>query len=515
MARLAEPNFTGGVSDDLTTLATLFREEVQVAAGRSEPFFDAFSLGVNDGISMMVTRPWLPRSGQDEVRVGEFTLEGLGVAHEMIEVKYWSLDAAGIGNFPMGKLAELDRELAALYEEAGTPDGLGSVDSGIHLRFEGDASRPRWSLFIQNETLRKLNCAVEGDIATYELFSDQGPAGASPQVVFLGNVSPLCPLGVVVPRGVLQLRAQCLDADVIIFPRRGMAVQASSPADLWERYCTVMDRLEEDVRVRLRKLPWAFQGTGEMLSESLIEPARNAVCGCVGSAGTVRFWESSREGVLRKVLCSSELLERIKDGFPDHRTAVLGGMVPLLVSLDAGESAKGIEQHVREAWEGFVTRYSTETPLRFDEESFLPAVVVLSGLGILTTVDDAAEAQAAYSALAEVLTVVEGARAYGGLGPLPYEEAVGLANCPLRRPSAVEAVGGGMAPLASSEPEEKEDAGDKDAEGNQDTGGNQDTDGKATVKVLLKATLGKDDADDSKSGNDSDAGDTSIRLTPP
>ena len=138
MARQGQPEFSGGVNDDLATLAELFRSEVQIAAGRSEPFFDGFSVGVSDGISMLVTLPWIPRSGQDGIAVGEFTLDGLAVAQELLEVKYWSLDAAGIGNFPPQKLAELDRELVALYDQACSPSGAGSVDVGVHLRFEGD-----------------------------------------------------------------------------------------------------------------------------------------------------------------------------------------------------------------------------------------------------------------------------------------------------------------------------------------------------------------------------------------
>jgi hypothetical protein len=452
MAADLEPTFTGALRADITLLARLLRREVMVSVSRPERFFDDFSIGVNDGTSLLATGPW-PALADQAVRVCGYRLQGLADALEIFEGRYWALKSAVRTATGPTAIAELDREVLQLFYEAGADEPLPTLNTGAHVRVAGKADRPVWSLFLQNTVLRRLLGAsdVAAGVGLFE-----GPRGQNlPHVVFMSPPNPLAPDGVTVARAVQQLRVQCLDPDVILLARRGMAIKAASAADLWRIYSTVCGRIDQETHTRLRKLPWLFQAPGALLDDSLSESAVQVLRECLGADLDIRFWPSSREGVLRKAMGSPDLLATVAAGFPDHRTACLGGMAPLYVALAPADTAPKIAQRIQQAWEQYRKQYSEATPVRGAGAVHRPAVILLSGLGVVTAVSHPDEARPAFAALIETLVAAEGARAFGGMKPVPVDEAVALLCSSLRYPIPGD--------LPSAEPVEPESPPDANA----------------------------------------------------
>ncbi len=403
-----------------------------LSVSRPERFLDDFSIGVNNGISVLATGPW-PALAEPTVQVCEYRLQGLGEALEAFEGRYWALASAATGRAAdPAAIAQLDREVLQLFYEAGAEEPMPTLNTGAHVRVSGKPDRPAWSLFLQNTALRRLLSSADAAVGA-DLF--EGPRGQNlPHVVFMSPPNPFAPDGVMVARAVQQLRVQCLDPDVILLARRGMAIKAASAADLWRLYSTVTGRIGQETHTRLRKLPWLFQAPGALLEDSLAEPAAQAVRECLGADLDVRFWPSSREGVLRKAMGSPELLTTVAAGFPDQRTACLGGLAPLYVALAATDAAPKIAQRLQQAWELYRKQYSETTPVRGPDAVHRPAVILLGGLGLVTAVSHPDEARPAFAALIEALVAAEGARAFGGMRPVPGEEGLAALSSALRYP---------------------------------------------------------------------------------
>jgi hypothetical protein len=441
MERNDQPQFTGNARDDLVSLARCLRAEGFVVAAESpEPLTEDFSVGVNDGESMLVSCRAAVEGEGDQVSVAEIAVSGLAQAGEALERQYWGLAAGPFGAETARTLEDLDRQLLQLYWEAAGGDGNVSFDVGVHTAFEGTPSRARWSLFVQNEVLRKLVCAAESDVGCAALFLPASVDEDVPRIVGMSSFNPFLPVGLCVPRAVQQLRAQCLDPDGIVMARRGLALRADSPAELWQRYRTIVTRIEEDVHARLRHLPWIFQNTGDLLDDDLVAPAAQALADTLGDHLHIRLWESSRAGILRKVACADGVLDVLARGFPDFSTAAFGGIVPLVVRLDSRSSAKQVAQRVSDAWEDYRQRHSEKAPLRFDGVDHRPGVIIVAGLGVWTAGPDEPAAHRAYVALSETVSVLEGARAFGGMRPLPYDEALCVAAAPGRYPRTARVV---------------------------------------------------------------------------
>jgi hypothetical protein len=432
MAADLEPVFTGAASADIALLARLLRREVMVSVSRPERFFDDFSIGVNDGNSMLATGSW-PALADHAVQVCRYRLQGLGDALDTFEGRYWALKSAARPAADPAAVAELDREVLQLFYEAGVDEPVPTLNTGAHVRVTGKPDQPAWSLFLQNTALRRLLGSADA-AAGADLF--EGPRGQNlPHVVFMSPPNPFAPDGVTAARAVQQLRVQCLTPDVILLARRGMAIKATSAADLWRIYSTVTSRIDQEIHTRLRKLPWLFKTPGALLDESLTEPATSAVRECLGTDLEVRFWPSSREGVLRKAMGSPDLLAIVAAGFPDHRTASLGGQAPLYVALAAADTAPKIAQRLQQSWEQYRTQYSETTPIRGPGAVHRPAVILLGGLGVITAVSHPDEARPAFASLIEALVAAEGARAFGGMRPVPADEALAVLSSPLRYPA--------------------------------------------------------------------------------
>ena len=432
MAAEREPAFTGTLTDDLALLARLVRDDLMSSAGRLVPFLDDFSIGFNNGTSLLATAAWPGLANDAAAGHSEYRVEGLAAELDAIEERYWALRQAP-GKVPdPDALAVLDQEVIQILSEASTGAEVPSMMAGTHVRFAGDKAHPVWSLFVQNTPLRRLLGSAAAKSA-WDIFPG-GRGKEVPHVVFMSPPNPLAPLAVTVPQTVKQLRLQCLDPDVILLARRGMAIKASAAADLWRLYRAVSGRIDEETHARLRKLPWLFQSIGKLLGDEFTEPAVQALRECLGQDLQVRFWPSSREGVLRKALGSAELLSLLAAGFPDHRTASLGGAVPLLVALSDVTSTSQVAPRVQQAWDAYRQQYSETTPLRGVGVVHRPSVVLLGGIGVATAVSHADGERPAFAALIETLVAAEGARAFGGMRPLPYEEAFALLNAPLRFP---------------------------------------------------------------------------------
>jgi rhamnose utilization protein RhaD (predicted bifunctional aldolase and dehydrogenase) len=263
--------------------------------------------------------------------------------------------------------------------------------------------------------------------------------------------NPYAPIGVTVPRAVQQLRAQCLDPDVILMARRGMTIKAVSPQDLWRIYTVVTRRIDQEIHSRLRKLPWLFQSIGTLFGEEFIEPAVRSLRECLGADLHVQFWPSSREGILRKAMGSEDLLRMVAAGYPDHHTASLGGAVPLYVPLAAVDSPAKVAESIRQAWDAYRVQYSQTTPLRGKGTVHRPAVILLGGLGAATATAHADEARPVFAALIETMVAAEGARAFGGMRAVPSEELLALVNAPLRYPPPLDIPAGLLEEAGESE----------------------------------------------------------------
>jgi hypothetical protein len=457
MAADLEPVFTGTLSADVALLARLLRREVLVSVSRPERFFDDFSIGVCDGTTLLATGPW-PALAASAVQVCEYRVQGLGEALETFEGRYWAIKSASRSAADPAAIAQLDSEVLDRFYEAGVATPMPTLNTGAHVRLAGRADQPAWSLFLQNTALRRLLGATDA-AAGAGLF--EGPRGQNlPHVVFMSPPNPFAPDGVTVARAVQQLRVQCLDPDVILLARRGMAIKAASAADLWRIYSTVTGRIDEETHTRLRKLPWLFKSPGALLDESLTEAATQAIRAALGADLEVRFWPSSREGVLRKAIGSPDLLATVAAGFPDHRTACRGGVAPLYVALAATDAAPKIAQRVQQAWEIYRKQYSETTPVRGPGAVHRPALILLGGLGVVTAVSHPDDARPAFASLIEALVAAEGARAFGGMRPIPADEALALLSSPLRHPTPGDIVPSGpgnQEPLDNGLPDEEAD----------------------------------------------------------
>jgi|GEM_PF-2909616 len=436
MAAEREPVFTDAASNDLAILARRIRRHILGAGGRAEVFLEDFSIAVNDGRSMLVTGPCPGLSPDNDVPLSQYRLDGLAAALDECETRYWVLSRTPGGVADPSAIEEIDQRVLQRLRDAGGEEAVPSLLTGAHTRLAGTTERPIWSLFVQNTPLRRLLGSVEAS-AGGDLF--EGPRSQNvPHVVFMAPPNPYAPVGVTVTKAVQQLRAQCLDPDVILMARRGMSVKAVSPQDLWRIYTVVTKRVDQEIHARLRKLPWLFQSIGTLLGDEFIEPAAQCLRECLGADLHVQFWPSSREGILRKAMGSEDLLKMVATGCPDHHTASLGGAVPLLVPLAGSDSPTKVIEAIRQAWEAYRTQYADGTPLRGKGTLHRPTVVLLGGLGVATATPHADEARAAYAALIETMVSAEGARAFGGMRAVPVPELVALLSAPLRYPAPLE-----------------------------------------------------------------------------
>lgn len=451
MPAVRERSFTEAVTNDLEILVRRIRRHIVDAGGRAELFLDDFSVGVNDGDAMLATGPCPGLSADNAVALYRYRLDGLAAALDACETRYWRLSRSGEAAGEPGAIEAIDREVLQALRDAGGDEAIPSLLTGAHTRFAGTPERPAWSLFVQNTPLRRLLGAAEAATGG-DLF--EGPRSQNiPHVVFLSPPNPYASIGVTVARAVQQLRAQCLDPDVILMARRGMAVKAASPQELWRLYALVTKRIDQEVHARLRKLPWLFQSMGALLGEEFIEPAVQALRECLGGGVEVRFWPSSREGILRKAMGSEELLRMVAAGFPDHHTASLGGGVPLYVPLAGAESPAKAAEAVRRAWDAYRAEYSEKRPLRGRGVVHRPAVILLGNLGVATATEHSDDARPAYAALIETMIAAEGARAFGGMRALPPDEMYAAANTPLRYPTPLEIPAGLIEEAAEVEAE--------------------------------------------------------------
>ena len=456
MAAEREPQFTGTPSDDMAMLARRLRDDLMGATGRMVPFFDDFSIGCHDGTTLLATGAWPALLGASRpVESFAYRLEGLAESLEAFEGRYWALHRPRPATPDPDAIAALDREVIQRFIEAGDGLAVPSLMTGAHARFAGTAEKPMWSLFVQSTPLRRLLGSAEAG-ASWRLF--QGLRGqAAAHVVFMAPPNPLAPIGVTVPQTVMQLRAQRLDPDVILLAHRGMTVKAATPQDIWRIYRAVTGHIEMEIHARLRRLPWLFQTIGTLLDDSFTEPAVQAVRDCLGPDLQVRFWPSSREGVLRKAMGSPALIGLVAAGFPDHHTARLGAAMPLQVELNPEDSVAGVTECIRQAWEAYRRQYSETTPLHGGGVVHRPTLILLGGIGALTAVSHAEEEHGVFAALIETLAAAEGARAFGGVRPVPYEEAFALVNSPWRYPTP------GEIPAAPQPDEDSAAATDEEA----------------------------------------------------
>ncbi len=432
MAMREKPDFTGNLGEDLVLLARYFRVEIEPYDGVGKSLFNHFSLGVNDGTEMRVS---LPESAEVDgtPAFADYRIDSLADELAQVEQRYRVLQASGIETITPQVLRELDDELLAACKKAGNSDIEPSSNLGLHLRFLGETGHPRWSLFIQNDVIRRLVCSAEAEELSYQLFTRRTPESDVPTAVYLSRIDPFMPLAVVVPRAVLQMRAQCLDPDVIVFARRGLVVRGFSPHDIWKSYATIAQKINDVSQARRSELTWIFHGAGGLLDEKLFEPAKEALAECLGAERQLVVWESSREGILRKAICLSEVLETIGQGYPENCMAALGGVLPLVVMLQEGDGDGEVKNRIRQAWEEYTKRCGQERPLRFDDSRHVPSVIVLAGLGVITAGRNPDESKNAYAALSEALLVMEETRVFGGIQQLSYPEQVCAVNAPVDR----------------------------------------------------------------------------------
>jgi hypothetical protein len=428
--------FTEATRNDLAILARRVRRHILDSGGRAELFLDDFSIGVNDGQCMLTTGPCPGLSPDNVVPLYQYRLEGLAAGLDTCETRYWLLSRTPGGLVDPTVIEDVDQQVLQRLRDAGDEEAIPSLLTGAHTRFVGTAERPLWSLFVQNTPLRRLLGSIQAS-AGGDLF--EGPRSQNvPHVVYMLPPNPYAPIGVTVPRAVQQLRAQCLDPDVILMTRRGMSIKAVSPQELWHTYTLVTKKVDQEIHARLRKLPWLFQSIGTLLGDEFVEPAVRCLRDCFGGDMHVQFWPSSREGILRKAMGSEDLLRMVAAGYPDHHTARLGGAVPLYIPLAGIDSATKLVEGVRQVWEAYRVQYSETTPLHTKGTVNRPTVVLLGSLGVATVTTHADEARPAYAALIETMVAAEGARAFGGMRAVPHDELVALANTALRYPAPLE-----------------------------------------------------------------------------
>ncbi len=420
------PNFTGVPAKDLELLAECLLDEIECREGSCASDFDAFSLGVNDGVRMTVNLACGAEASR--VRFGEFRLDDLMAGWEAIEQRYEALAGAGPEAVTPSAVSELDQKLLSLYRSAGSDDGEPSLDTGIHIPFQGKPEVPQWSLFIRNEIVRTLVCSQEGGDVTYELFGHASARSMPPRIIYMPRVDPLLPMGVLTPRAMQQIEAQSLEADVVMFAREGMLLWRKTAAELWKTYCLIRDRIVTEAENRRGRLTWIFHGAEQLLPEGLFEIGRQVLAERFGGGTCVTAWESSRQGYVRRAISLPEVVQTLAQGYPDYRTAAAGGIFPMVVDLQAGDSARQIPRRIEEAWDRYTHRFTKERPLRAGGGVHRPSVIVLTPLGVVTAGPDAESARLAYEALTHTLLLMESAQGLGGVRPLSEREAVGVAR---------------------------------------------------------------------------------------
>ncbi|NOY79900.1 MAG: hypothetical protein GXP31_02725 [Kiritimatiellaeota bacterium] len=420
------PNFTGVPANDLDVLAECLLDEIERKDDTCASDFDVFSLGVNDGTRMFVNLACGAKA--PHVRFGEFRLDDLMAGWEAIEQQYDAVAGAGPEAVTPAAVSKLDEKLLSLYRSAGSGDGEPSLDTGIHIPFQGKPEVPQWSLFVRNETVRTLVCSQEGADVAYELFSHASARTMPPNIIYMPRVDPLLPMGVLAPRAMQQIEAQSLEADVVMFAREGMLLWRKTAAELWKTYCLIRDRIVTEAENRRGRLTWIFHGAEQLLPERLFEIACRLLSERFGDDRCVTAWEASRQGYVRRAISLPDVVRALAQGFPDYRTAAAGGVFPMVVDLQPGDSARQIPRRIEDAWERYIRRFTKEFPLRAGGEVHRPAVIVLTLLGVVTVGRDAELARLAYDAFTETLLLMESAQGLGGVRPLSEREAVGVAR---------------------------------------------------------------------------------------
>jgi len=421
------PKFTGVIDNDLNVLAECFLGEIERVEETCMSDFDAFSVGVNDGLRMRVNLACT--DGGSGVRFGEFLLDDLlMVGWEAMEQRYTALASAGADAITPEAVAKLDESLLALYRNAGVGDGEPSLDTGVHIPFQGKQGVPKWSLLIRNETARTLVCSMDGGDAAYELFSGVSARKNPPKITYMPRLDSVLPMGIFVPRAMQQIEAQSLEADVIMFAREGMMLSGGTAADLWKTYCLLRDRIIAEAEERRGRLTWIFHGAEPLLSAELLDGAQKALKECLEDDRRMVVWDSARQGFVRRAISLPEVVQSLERGYPDYRTAAAGGIAPMIVDIQAGDSVRQISRRVKDAWKKYRQRYTEECPLLPEGVEHKPSVVVLARLGVITFGRDEKEAELAYNALSQALLLMESAQGFNGIRPFTDREALGVAR---------------------------------------------------------------------------------------
>ena len=106
------PNFTGVPETDLNVLAECLQGEIERVDETCVSGFDAFSVGINDGLRMRVSLA--STDGNAAVRFGDFVLDDLMVGWEAMEQRYAALASADPDTVTPEAVIELDEALLAV-----------------------------------------------------------------------------------------------------------------------------------------------------------------------------------------------------------------------------------------------------------------------------------------------------------------------------------------------------------------------------------------------------------------
>ena len=309
----------------------------------------------------------------------------------------------------------LDSKVTELFSKANAVGGDPSVESGLHAQLAGTFKKPRWNLHDHNTIKNYLLCSENAEQVYKEIFGDD------PRVRFMDFVEPGALLSIVFNRKMNEWK-NTSEPNIILMAQHGAIQTGYPPQEIYDLDQMVVEKISSYAVQNLPEYPFGVKSYTRPDNDSIIKAA-GIVSRCFD-----KVWvqaNQSENDIIMRMLFSEKALKTIKQGMPNPDAVVYGGAAPLVLDFNPGDNPAKLEDSARKALGQYKEKYKE---LSLSHKGYLPKIIIIPGLCVITIGESEKQADNAYAALLDTSYILSGAEAFGGMKPLSDKHLFYITN---------------------------------------------------------------------------------------
>ena len=277
------------------------------------------------------------------------------------------------------------------------------------------------------DAIISICCAPNGREIADEIYGDR--------YVWVPYIRPGFLLSKMIAEGVKENP----NAELVLMEKHGLVVWGETAKESYDKTIQIINEARAYINQSLTKVePFdgvkyktIEQGKRHLLFSKILPVVRGAVVGNEGMIATIDDSADVLEFVNSE---SAETLSQVGAACPDH--LVHTKRVPLYVKWNPEkdgekELVENIQAAItayKEAYQGYFSHYANEDDAMFNPS---PRVILIPGLGMITTGKDIGNANVSKGLYRRAIAVMKGSDAIGGFQSLNAEESFGIEYWPL------------------------------------------------------------------------------------